>query len=150
MLRTLPKISFVTDPWVVLQSRLQGTVITPDHLQYDQARQAWNLSVDQRPAGIVVPKNATDVVEAVRFARSEGLGIAVQATGHGNVRPANDCLLILTSDMQGVTIDATSQTAWVEAGVKWEVVLEKAQAVGLAPLLGSSPDVGAVGYTLGG
>lgn len=32
----------------------------------------------------------------------------------------------------------------------WSVVLEKAQAVGLAPLLGSSPGVGAVGYTLGG
>jgi hypothetical protein len=29
-------------------------------------------------------------------------------------------------------------------------VLEKTQAVGLAPLLGSSPDVGVVGYTLGG
>jgi FAD/FMN-containing dehydrogenase len=52
--------------------------------------------------------------------------------------------------MQGVTIDAVAQTARVEAGVKWGVVLEKAQAAGLAPLLGSSPDVGAVGYTLGG
>jgi FAD/FMN-containing dehydrogenase len=30
------------------------------------------------------------------------------------------------------------------------MVLEKAQAFGLAPLLGSSPGVGAVGYTLGG
>jgi hypothetical protein len=49
-----------------------------------------------------------------------------------------------------VRIDAATQTAWVEAGVKWGSVLEKAQAVGLAPLLGSSPHVGAIGYTLGG
>ena len=42
------------------------------------------------------------------------------------------------------------QTAWVEAGAKWGEVLAKTQAVDLAPLLGSSPDVGVVGYTLGG
>ena len=150
MLQTFTKPSFIGDSWAFLQSRLQGTVIVPDDQRYDQARLAWNLTVDQQPAGIVVPKSAADVVEAVRFARQEGLSIAVQATGHGNVRPANGCLLILTSDLQGVEIDAQAQTAWVEAGVKWGVVLAKAQAAGLAPLLGSSPDVGAVGYTLGG
>src|SRR5690606_6510973 len=42
------------------------------------------------------------------------------------------------------------QTAWIEGGSKWWPVLERAQAVGLMPLLGSTPDVGAVGYTLGG
>ncbi len=150
MLQALPKSSISTGPWSLLQSRLQGAVIAPEDPRYDEARQPWNLRVEQRPSVIVVPKNTADVVKAVCFARNEGLGVAVQATGHGNVRPANGCLLILTSDMQGVTIDAVAQTAWVEAGVKWSVVLEKAQAAGLAPLLGSSPDVGAVGYTLGG
>ena len=150
MLQTLAKTSMSTGPWSLLQSRLQGAVIAPEDPQYDQARRAWNLSVEQRPAVIVVPKGSTDVVKAVRFARGERLGVAVQATGHGNVRPANGCLLILTADMQGVTVDAVAQTARVEAGVKWGVVLEKARAAGLAPLLGSSPDVGAVGYTLGG
>ncbi len=150
MLQTLPKSSISTGPWSLLQSRLEGAVIAPEDPRYDQARRAWNLSVEQRPAIIVAPKNAADVVKAVRFARSEGLGVAVQATGHGNVRPANGCLLILTADMQGVTIDAAAQTAWLEAGVKWGAVLEKAQAEGLAPLLGSSPEVGAFGYTLGG
>src|SRR5690606_18565190 len=43
-----------------------------------------------------------------------------------------------------------TQTAWIEAGMQWGEVLEAAQAVGLAPLLGSSPHVGVVGYTLGG
>ena len=150
MLQPLTKPSLIDDAVFFLQSRLQGAVIIPEDHRYDRARQAWNLSVDQQPALIVVPKTAADVVEAVRFARHEGFSIAVQATGHGNVRPADDCLLILTSDLQGVEVDAQAQTAWVEAGVKWEKVLAKAQAVGLAPLLGSSPDVGAVGYTLGG
>jgi FAD/FMN-containing dehydrogenase len=52
--------------------------------------------------------------------------------------------------MNAVRIDAQAQTAYVEAGVEWGAVLEKAQEVGLAPLLGSSPNVGVVGYTLGG
>jgi hypothetical protein len=133
-----------------LQSRLQGTVLGPGDAHYDDARKAWNLAVDQRPAVIVLADSAADIVEAVGAARDAGLGIAVQATGHGVALPANDCLLIVTSGMTEVRVDAASQTAWVEAGAKWGVVLEKAQAVGLAPLLGSSPEVGAVGYTLGG
>jgi hypothetical protein len=76
--------------------------------------------------------------------------VAVQATGHGVIRPANDCLLINTSQMSGVRVDPDSRTAWVEAGAKWGRVLEAASVFGLAPLLGSSPDVGAIGYTLGG
>ena len=52
--------------------------------------------------------------------------------------------------MNNVRINANTRTAWVEAGTKWGIVLEKAQSFGLAPLLGSSPGVGAVGYTLGG
>ena len=133
-----------------LQKRVQGSVLSPESPQYDQARMAWNLTVDQRPALIVFIESKDDVVEAVRFAAEAGLDIAVQATGHGVTRPANDCLLINTSRLNDVQVDAEAQTAWVEAGAKWKVVLEAAQEHGLAPLLGSSPDVGAVGYTLGG
>jgi FAD/FMN-containing dehydrogenase len=133
-----------------LRSRVGGMVIVQGDPEYDAARAAWNLTVDQHPALIIVARDAADVVEAVRFARSAQLGIAVQATGHGVVRPADDALLLVTSQMDGVRVDANRKTAWVEAGAKWGRVLEKAQAVGLAPLLGSSPDVGAVGYTLGG
>jgi hypothetical protein len=47
-------------------------------------------------------------------------------------------------------VDPEARVAYVEAGATWAPVLAQAQAHGLAPLLGSSPDVGAVGYTLGG
>lgn len=150
MLQQLSKTSIQVGPWSLLQAGLQGAVIGPEDPRYDEARRAWNLSVEQRPTVIVIAKSAADVVQAVRFARSERLDVAVQATGHGNVRPANGCMLILTREMQDVTVDAVAQTAIVAAGVKWGTVLEQTQAVGLAPLLGSSPDVGAVGYTLGG
>ncbi|HMB22778.1 MAG: FAD-binding oxidoreductase [Chloroflexota bacterium] len=133
-----------------LRACVNGKVITPGSDEYDLARKAWNLTVDQHPALIVMPQNANDIVEALRFARAQGLEVAVQATGHGVIRPANGSLLIVTSQMTNVRVDPETQTAWVGAGAKWGRVLEAAQAVGLAPLLGSAPHVGAVGYTLGG
>jgi FAD/FMN-containing dehydrogenase len=125
-------------------------VILPGNPAYDAARQAWNLAIDQRPAVIVVAAGAADVAEAIRFARAAGLGVAVQSTGHGVVRPADDAVLIITSRLNAVRVNAVAQTAWVEAGAVWGAVLKEAQAAGLAPLLGSSPGVGVVGYTLGG
>lgn len=133
-----------------LRPAVKGAVLTAEDAGYNAARQVWNLAVEQFPAVIVIAESAEDIAEAVTFANANNLEIAVKATGHGTIREANDSLLIVTSQMTDVRIDAHAQTAWISAGTKWGRVLEQAQAVGLAPLLGSSPDVGAVGYTLGG
>jgi FAD/FMN-containing dehydrogenase len=140
----------VADTSARLDLSMLGQAIAPGEPRYDELRAAWNLSVDQRPALIVVAHSSADIAEAVQFAESANLSVAVQATGHGVIRPADDCLLINTQQMTGVRINADARTAWISAGAKWGKVLEQAQAVGLAPLLGSSPDVGAIGYTLGG
>lgn len=147
---TGPAILLADTRWTQLRSSVQGTVFTPDDPDYDEARKAWNLAVNQHPAVIVVAAGVADVVEATRFAAREDLSVTVQSTGHGIVRPADDSLLIITSKMKNIQVNATAQTAWVDAGAKWGEVLEQTQAAGLAPLLGSSPDVGVVGYTLGG
>ena len=133
-----------------LRASVSGQVLIPADEGYDRARLAWNLNVNQHPAVIVIPRSEDDIAEAVRFADAQNLEVAVMATGHGTIREANGSLLIDTSQLVEVRVDAAAQTAWVGAGAKWGRVLEKAQAVGLAPLLGSTPDVGAVGYTLGG
>ena len=52
--------------------------------------------------------------------------------------------------MNGLAVDPVTRTARVEAGVRWEQVIEAAVPHGLAPLNGSSVDVGVVGYILGG
>jgi FAD/FMN-containing dehydrogenase len=134
----------------LLQTQLQGSVIAGDDERYNAARQAWDLTVDQHPALIVAAQTAADVAAAVRFAAAHGLEVAVQATGHGVIRPADGSLLILTSGLNEIQVNPQFQSAWIGAGAKWGMVLEKTQAFGLTPLLGSSPDVGAVGYTLGG
>ncbi len=128
-----------------LREQVAGDVYTSGDSGYDAARKLWNFAHEQRPAIIVVAKNAVDVSAAVRFAHKVGFGVAVQSAGHGISLAPDDALLIITSRMTAVHIDSARQTAWVEAGAKWRMVLEPAQAVELAPLLGSSPEVGVVG-----
>ena len=62
----------------------------------------------------------------------------------------DDTILLKTERMRGVTIDVENRIARVEAGTIWIEVVEAAAEHGLAALAGSSPDVGVVGYTLGG
>ncbi len=139
-----------TDALADLRSQVVGAVLTADDAGYEAACAGFNLLVRHRPAVVVVAQVTQDVAAAVRFAASAGLRVAIQATGHGAARPADGALLIVTSELTDVTIDPEAATADVSAGAKWERVLAAAQQHGLAPLLGSTTDVGAIGYTLGG
>jgi FAD/FMN-containing dehydrogenase len=129
-----------------------ATILTCADPGWDDARQAWNLAVDQRPAAVAVPESAQDVVDAVRFARERGLRVAAQGTGHnaGPLGDLADTVLIKTHAMRGLVIDPAARIARAEAGVIWQQVTDAAAEHGLAGLAGSSPDVGVVGYTLGG
>lgn len=133
-----------------LKSKISGSVLTAESDNYDAARTHWELSIIQRPAIIVIAESALDIAEAVRFAKDNGLKVAVTNTGHGAAQPANDNMLIVVSSLNEVKVDPNNRTATVAAGAKWIDVLEKAQLSGLAPLMGSSSDVGAIGYTMGG
>ena len=128
------------------------TILNPGDPGWEDARQAWNLAVDQHPAAIALPSSAGDAAAAVRFARERGLRVAAQGTGHGATPMGSlaDTLLIKTSRMHGLTIDPVARVARAEAGVIWRQVTEEAAVYGLTGLAGSSPDVGVVGYTLGG
>ena len=135
-----------------LRTAIAGDVVVPGDAGYDAARVAWNLSVDQRPAAVVLPESAGDVVAAVQAARAAGLRVAAQGTGH-NAGPLGDLsatMLVKTERMRGVAVDAENRRVRVDAGVTWGEVVGPVQEHGLAALAGSSHDVGVVGYTLGG
>ncbi|MEO9328833.1 FAD-binding oxidoreductase [Gordonia aurantiaca] len=133
-----------------LRARIAGEVLGPGDPGYRRARAGFNRLVTHRPAVIALPENHFDVVEAVRFAAEEDLRISVQCTGHGTSAPVDGGLLINTSGLNRVTVDPIARTARVSAGATWRSVLDAAAPFGLAPLMGSSSGVGAVGYTLGG
>ncbi|MFD2091146.1 FAD-binding oxidoreductase [Blastococcus deserti] len=127
-------------------------LITPDDPRYDQARQAWNLTVDQRPAAVALPRTPRDVAAVVRAAADAGHRVAVQGTGHnaGPLGPLDDVVLLRTTGMTGVVVNPGTRTARVAAGTVWLPVVQAAAEYGLAALHGSSPDVGVAGYSLGG
>jgi UDP-N-acetylenolpyruvoylglucosamine reductase len=135
-----------------LRSRIAGEVYVPGDDAWDEARQAWNLAVDQRPTAVVVVEGANDVAATIDFARENDLRVAPQGTGHAASAFADmhDTILLKTHRLRGVTIDAERRIARAEAGAIWIDVVEAAAEHGLAALAGSSPDVGVVGYTLGG
>src|SRR3954454_10358894 len=136
-----------------LRERLTGEFVTPEDANWDEARLPWNLAVDQRPAAVAIPETVEDIVEVVRYARAQGYRVAGQSTGH-NAHPLAEGLehtvLVKTHRMRRVDIDPTARVARVEAGALWMDVTYPAGEYGLAPLAGSSPDVGVTGYTLGG
>ncbi len=130
-----------------------GAVFTAADAGWDTARQAWNLAVDQRPAAVAYAVDEDDVARVIRFAREAGLRVAPQGTGHNAAAlggELGDTILLKTHRMRTVTIVPEARIARAEAGVLWIEVVEAAAAHGLAALAGSSPDVGVVGYTLGG
>src|SRR6188508_1078204 len=126
-------------------------LLFPGDAGWDEARRAWNLAVDQRPAAVALPETVDDVVAAVDHARAAGLRVVVQGTGHGaGSTPLDGALLINMARMTGVEVDAGTQTARVAGGALWRDVVEAAVEHGLTALHGSAGDVGVVGYSLGG
>ncbi|MGH3495915.1 MAG: FAD-binding oxidoreductase [Nocardioidaceae bacterium] len=127
-----------------------GPVLRPDDAGYDEEVATFNLATAHRPEVVVGATGTADVVAAVCWARQAGLPVAVQATGHGANSPVDHGVMVNTRRMTGVRIDPAARTATIGAGAKWKAVIDAATPHGLAPLSGSSSDVGVVGYTVGG
>ncbi len=135
-----------------LRDRIDGDVVLPGDPTWDAARQAWNLAVGQRPVAVVYPESADDVAATVRLAADRGLRIAFNAGGHntGPIDWTEPTLLLKTERMVGIEVDADARRARVEAGVLSQSLADAAAAHGLAYLSGTSPNVGVLGYALGG
>src|SRR5215475_7693672 len=118
----------------MLRAAVTGGIFAVGDAGYDQARQVWNLAIDERPAVVVMAESAADVAQAVRFARTHGMRIAPQGTGHGAepLEPLDGAMLLRTLRMRGVRIDPAARTARAEAGALWQDVTVPAGTHGLA------------------
>jgi FAD/FMN-containing dehydrogenase len=135
-----------------LKDELTGAVTVAGDAGWDDARAAWNLALDQRPAVVAEPETVADVVAIMSFARERGLRVTAQGTGHGAsaLGSLHDTVLVKTSRMRVVGVDPEGRLARAQAGAIWADIVAPASEHGLAPLAGSAHDVGVVGYTLGG
>ncbi len=135
-----------------LRARVGCPVVAAGDAGWDDARRAWNLAADQHPFAVALVESAEDVAEVVRVAGAHGLRVAPQGTGHGaKTLPAlAGTILVKTAMLRDVAIDAGARRARIGAGARWGDVIGPAAEQGFVVLHGSSPDVGVVGYTLGG
>lgn len=137
-------------PLDVLVRQVAGPVLAGDDPEVPAEVATFNLAFTHRPAVVVGATSAPDVAAAVSWAVANGLPVAAQATGHGPVRAVEGAVLVTTSRMRSVSIDAERRTATIGAGVRWAEVNDAAAPHGLAGVSGSSSSVGVVGYSLGG
>src|SRR5215216_3531903 len=97
-----------------LRERLEGDLLAPGDPRWDSARTGFNLALDPRPALIAVPQSDADVAATVKFAAAAGLRVAAQGTAHGAGALASleDSILMRTTAMKGVEIDAERRRAY--------------------------------------
>ncbi|WP_069165562.1 FAD-binding oxidoreductase [Nocardia altamirensis] len=127
-----------------------GPAFRPGDAGYDEEIAGFQTAYTHRPALVVGAAHAEDVRAAVEYAARHRLPVAVQATGHGLSVAADGGVLISTRRMTALDIDPDTRIARIGAGVRAGALVAAAAAHGLAPLNGSSPSVGVVGYLLGG
>ena len=128
-----------------------GLLAQPGSDQYRAATTPHTSTMAQHPATVARPEDADDVAAVLRWAAERDLVVSVQASGHGaGAAIGTDRVLIDTSALHDVAIDAATRTARVGAGVTWSAVNAIAERHGLFGLAGSSPTVGVAGYTFGG
>jgi hypothetical protein len=140
----------MSSSFATLDRSLPGRVHEPGAPGFDSACAGFDLTATPTPDVSVSAVEEADVRTAVRFAADHGLPVAVRATGHGPIPGVDHGVLIDTRAMSTITIDPGRRTATAGAGATWTPVLAACAPLGLVPLCGSSPDVGAVSYTLGG
>jgi FAD/FMN-containing dehydrogenase len=135
-----------------LREQVGGRVTVPGDEGYDEARGVFNGMIDKRPAAVVRPENAGEVVAAVTFAREGGLDLAVRGGGHSvpGFGTVDDGVVIDLSGMRGVEVDAGAKTARAQGGATWGDFNDATYPFGLATTGGIISTTGVGGLTLGG
>lgn len=133
-----------------LRAKTNCVVIGPRENGYDAGRATFNLTFQQFPAAIVLAESVADVQAAVRVARANGRAAGIKSAGHGAHRACDGDVLISVAELRGIEIDAERAVARIEAGALWADVLRAAEPHGLMPIVGSTDQVSAVGYLMGG
>jgi hypothetical protein len=135
-----------------LASSLRGELIRPGDATYEAHRRVWNGSIDRYPALIARCSGASDVISAVRFARTNDLPVAVRGGGHSfpGYSVCDGGLVIDLSPMKGIRVDPVARTVRVQAGVLLGELDREAQAFGFVVPAGFVSHTGVAGLTLGG
>lgn len=131
---------------------LSGTLISPQHAQYERHRRVNNGLIDRRPAAIVRATSKHDVQAVVRITGAHGALLAVRCGGHSfpGLSTCDGGIVLDLSLMQEVKVDPDIRIAEVAGGALLGHVDAAGLAHGLITPAGVVSHTGAGGLTLGG
>ncbi len=135
-----------------LSETLRGPVLTPADPGFAAIRAEFNAMHDGEAALVASCTGAADVVDAVNFARAQGLDVAVRGGGHSvaGLSSIDGGMLIDLAPMSGVQVDPERRLAHVQGGALWGDLDRETQAYGLVVPGGVVSDTGVAGLALGG
>jgi FAD/FMN-containing dehydrogenase len=135
-----------------LRDRVGCPVLAPEDPGFDAIREVYNAMHPGEPALVVSCSGTADVIDAVSFARDNGLVVSVRGGGHSiaGLSASDNALLIDLAPMHAVQVDPAARIARVQGGAVWGDVDRETQAFGLATPGGVVSDTGVAGLTLGG
>ena len=133
-------------------TKLTGEVVRAGDLGYEAARIGWNRLYSRYPEAIVFCRDTHDVVNAVEWARTEGIALRARSGRHSldGWSSVDGGLVIDVSRMKSVTIDETARTATVGTGLTQKETVPALGQRGFVIPTGSEGGVGLGGVVLGG
>ncbi|MFT5520298.1 MAG: FAD/FMN-containing dehydrogenase [Enterobacterales bacterium] len=135
-----------------LSDSLRGQLLLPGQSGYDIARKVLNPSINKHPSLIVQPTGASDLMNAITFARERNLLVAVKCGGH-SFSGKSTCekgMQIDLSTFRSSRIDTDSKTAYIAGGSLLGELDHESMAHGLVTTAGTVSHTGVGGLTLGG
>ncbi len=147
---TVDTFSSLEDQFKTLASLLKGRIIRPGHSQYDDFRAVVPGNYDRRPTAVIRVANAADIAASLRFARDNGLELAVRSGGHSGHSSTDTGVVIDLRDLNGLEINKKAHTAWAGTGLTAGEVTRAVEKHGLIVGFGDTASVGLGGITTGG
>jgi FAD/FMN-containing dehydrogenase len=122
-----------------LRTTVRGAVLTPGDPGYDAIRPVYNAMHPGRPAVVVQATGTADVIDAIKFAREQGLLLAVRGGGHSvaGLSSVDGGVLLDLALMNRVDVDPDAKLVRAHGGALWRDVDRETQVFGLATPGGS-------------
>jgi len=137
-------------------AELTGRIIYPGDPGWNSSREGFNSRYDyddNEPQMVVFCQSAQDVINAVKYARKNGLPFRSRCGRHnyqGYSSLVKGGIIIDVSDMESITLDRDNNTATIESGFSMLDLSEKLAESGITFPLATGATVGISGLTLGG
>jgi FAD/FMN-containing dehydrogenase len=136
----------------MIMTGFDGDLVLPADPAYHELRKSWNSMIDRRPAAIAPCRQVSDVQAALRYARQEGLEVAVRGGGHSvsGLSSTDDGIQIDLRPMNRIEVDPVARRARVQGGALIRDLDRETHSFGLATTGGLVSHTGVGGLTLGG